>query len=58
MLVGMTILVFDKIKNGFVVNTIGFIDKRSISAATEENTYRSGKDSFVETLRVQHRYAA
>ncbi len=52
MLVGMTILVFDKIKNGFVVNTIGFVDKRSISAATEENTFRSGKDSFVETLRV------
>ncbi len=52
MLVGMTILVFDKIKNGFVVNTIGFIDKRGISAATEENTYRSGKDSFVETLRT------
>lgn len=52
MLVGMTILVFDKIKNGFIVNTIGFIDKRSISAATEENTYRSGKDSFVETLRT------
>ena len=52
MLVGMTILVFDKIKNGFVVNTIGFIDKRSITTATEENTYRSGKDSFVETLRT------
>lgn len=52
MLVGMTILVFDKIKDGFVVNTIGFIDKRSISAASEENTYRSGKDSFVETLRT------
>lgn len=51
MLVGMTIVVFDKIKSGLVVNTIGFIDKRSISAATEENTYRSGKDSFVETLR-------
>lgn len=52
MLVGMTILVFDKINKGLIVNTIGFIDKRSISAATEENTYRSGKDCFVETLRV------
>lgn len=51
MLVGMTILVFDRLERALIINTIGF-DKRGISAATEENTYRSGKDSFVETLRL------
>lgn len=51
MLFGLTILVFDKIKSALIINTIAF-EKRSISAATEENTYRSGKDSFVETLRM------
>ncbi len=50
MLVGMTIIVFDKIEKALVVNTIG-LEKRGISTATEENTFRSGKDSFVETLR-------
>ena len=49
-LVGKTILVFDNIKSALIADTIGF-EKRSIAPATEENTYRSGKDSFVETLR-------
>lgn len=51
MLIGMSIVVFDKLKSALIVNTIGF-EKRSISPATEENTYRSGKDSFVETMRM------
>jgi len=51
MLSGMSVVVFDKLASALIVNTIGF-EKRNISAATEENTYRSGKDSFVETLRI------
>jgi spore germination protein KA len=50
-LFGMSIVVFDALKSALIVNTIGF-EKRSVSPATEENTYRSGKDSFVETLRM------
>ena len=49
--VGKTILVFDQLKSALILDTIGF-EKRSITQATEENTYRSGKDSFVETLRT------
>ncbi|MDD5016873.1 MAG: spore germination protein [Eubacteriales bacterium] len=50
-LAGKTILVFDTLKSAIIVDTIGF-EKRSITPATEESTYRSSKDSFVETLRV------
>ena len=42
---------FDKIKSAIIIDTKGF-EKRSITHATEENTYRSSKDSFVETLRI------
>ncbi|MGI5849578.1 MAG: spore germination protein [Christensenellales bacterium] len=50
-LVGNTILVFDKLKSAIIMSTIGF-DKRAVSTAMEENTYRCGKDGFVETLRM------
>ena len=48
---GKTIVVFDTLKTALLIDTIGF-DKRNIMTATEESTYRSGKDSFVETLLV------
>lgn len=50
-LVGKTILIFDKLERALILETIGF-EKRGITAATEESTYRSGKDCFVETFRV------
>jgi spore germination protein KA len=51
MLAGNTLALFDKLKSGLILNTIGF-DKRAITAGTEESTYRSGKDVFVETFRT------
>lgn len=48
---GKTLIVFDTIKSALIADTIGY-EKRSISPAQEESTYRSGKDSFVETLRI------
>ena len=49
--VGKTLLVFDTLKSAVIADTIGF-EKRSITPGSEESTFRSGKDSFVETLRV------
>ncbi len=48
---GKTLLVFDTLKSALILDTIESV-KRNITSATEEETYRSGKDSFVETLRV------
>ena len=51
MLSGKTILVFDKLKSALILDTIGF-EKRNLSEASEEMSFRTSKESFVETLRV------
>ena len=48
---GKTLLIFDQLKCALIADTIGF-EKRSITEGTEESTYRSAKESFVEALRV------
>jgi hypothetical protein len=51
MLAGNTLVLFDKLKSGIILNTVGF-EKRAITPSSEESTYRSGKDAFVETFRT------
>jgi spore germination protein KA len=51
MFAGKTLLIFDQLECALIADTIGF-EKRSISEGTEESTYRSAKESFVEALRV------
>lgn len=51
MLAGRTLLLFDSLESALILDTISF-EKRGITMPTEEETYRSGKDGFVEALRV------
>jgi spore germination protein KA len=51
MLAGKTLLMFDSLERALILDTIGF-EKRGIMISSEEEVFRSGKDSFVETLRV------
>ena len=50
-LAGKSLIVFSTLKSALIADTIGY-EKRGITPAQEENTYRSGKDSFVETLKT------
>lgn len=50
-LAGKSLIVFSALKSALIADTIGY-EKRGIAPAQEENTYRSGKDSFVETLKT------
>jgi hypothetical protein len=51
LLFGFTVVVFDGIKKAIAFETKGF-KYRSVTAAQEENTYKSPKDAFVENIRV------
>lgn len=51
LLFGFTVVVFDGIKKAIAFETKGF-KYRSVTAAHEENTYKSPKDAFVENIRV------
>jgi spore germination protein KA len=48
---GNTVLIFDSEKKALSFNNTGF-EKRSITEPSGENIIKGGKDSFVETLRI------
>jgi len=51
LLSGKTLVCFDKLQNILLLDTIN-CEKRGIESSKEESSYRTSKDSFVETLRV------